>query len=266
MTGCSSNIASGASCTLTATAEDAAGNTVTGDEGSVTFANSGGGTVTGLGTTNFVNGVATETATGVLVGTIAVTANDGTFTSNEIDFSVTPGAVASIVLTGCSSNIASGASCTLTATAEDAAGNTVTSDRARSPSPTAAAARSRASARPTSSTAWPTRPPPGARGTIAVTATDGTFTSNEVDFSVTPGTVAKIVLSGCSSNIASGSNCTYRDAEDAAGNTVRATGRGHLRQQRHRHGHGPRHDHLHQRRGQGDPHRVRGARSPHGNR
>jgi hypothetical protein len=69
--------------TLTATIQDAAGNTVTsGADSTATVAfgyaaSSGAGTVSGLGNDTAVNGVASKTVTGVLVGSVTIRATSG---------------------------------------------------------------------------------------------------------------------------------------------------------------------------------------------
>ena len=70
LSGSTANLTSGATRVLTATIQDAAGNTVTADNTTVvTFGKqSGAGTVTGTGTATAAAGVATKTITGALVG------------------------------------------------------------------------------------------------------------------------------------------------------------------------------------------------------
>jgi hypothetical protein len=86
---------------LTATIQDAAGNTVTsGADSTATVAfgyaaSSGAGTVSGLGNDTAVNGVASKTVTGVLVGSVTIRATSGTLVNgagNPITFTVVHGA------------------------------------------------------------------------------------------------------------------------------------------------------------------------------
>ncbi|WP_459465279.1 beta strand repeat-containing protein, partial [Aquirufa sp. OSTEICH-129A] len=128
--------------TNTLTAQDAYGNTVTGFNAStnnVTVTNSLGGTVTGLGSggTNvlnqagdFTSGVANLTSDGMIytgtsgVGTFTFTPATGTaITSSSV--TVNPGAVTRLVVTGAAIQGA-GTSNSITITAKDASGNTVT--------------------------------------------------------------------------------------------------------------------------------------------
>ena len=119
LSGCGANIASTTTCVATATAEDVNGNTVTNDNNPVTFnqTNTGGGSVTGLtGTANFTNGVANVTLTGNKAGSVTIDAVGDSFTSGTVTFTVTPGPANKVILTGCSSTIASNANCVATAT------------------------------------------------------------------------------------------------------------------------------------------------------
>ena len=116
---------------LTATIQDAAGNTVTSDNSTVVaFAQqSGAGTVSGTGNATASAGVATKTITGVLAGPVTMEATSAGLSSGTLGpFSVVHGASADIVLTGSTADLASGATRVLTATIRDAAGNTVTAD------------------------------------------------------------------------------------------------------------------------------------------
>ena len=116
---------------LTATIQDAAGNTVASDNStSVDFTKqSGVGTVTGTGTATASSGVATKTITGALAGSVTMQAAAGGLTTGTLGaFNVVHGAATQIALTGAVTDLTSGATRVLTATIQDAAGNTVTSD------------------------------------------------------------------------------------------------------------------------------------------
>ncbi len=82
LSGCTSSIWWGNTCTVTATAEDAWGNVATSYSGALdgfSFAQTGGsGAVTGLTTVTALNGVASDTVTGSVVGTVQVSATDPT--------------------------------------------------------------------------------------------------------------------------------------------------------------------------------------------
>jgi hypothetical protein len=82
LSGCASSIWWGNTCTVTATANDAWGNLATSYSGALdgfSFAQTGGsGAVTGLTTVTALNGVASDTVTGSVVGTVQVNATDPT--------------------------------------------------------------------------------------------------------------------------------------------------------------------------------------------
>ncbi|MGD0853628.1 MAG: hypothetical protein ABSA07_09770, partial [Acidimicrobiales bacterium] len=89
VSGCSPGVKWMNTCVLSATVQDAWGNTVTSFASGITFADVGGaGTVSGLGTTTASLGVATDTVTGTVVGPELVTASESTVTSPQYSFSV----------------------------------------------------------------------------------------------------------------------------------------------------------------------------------
>ena len=103
LTGATTNLTSGATRVLTATIQDAAGNTVTSDNTTVVaFAKaSGAGTVTGTGNDTAVAGVATKTITGALVGSVTMEATSAGLTTGTLGaFTVVHGAATQIALTG----------------------------------------------------------------------------------------------------------------------------------------------------------------------
>ena len=82
-----------------------------------------------MGSSTAAAGVATKAVTGQLVGTVTMEATASGLTTGTLgSFAVTPGPAADIVVTGSTTNLASGSTRLLTATLKDAAGNTVTSD------------------------------------------------------------------------------------------------------------------------------------------
>ena len=87
------------------------------------------GTVSGTGNATASAGVASKTITGALAGSVTMEATSAGLTTGTLGaFTVVHGAAADIVLTGATTNLTSGATRVLTATIQDAAGNTVTSD------------------------------------------------------------------------------------------------------------------------------------------
>ena len=220
----SGQLSSGGTRTLTATVQDAAGNTVTGDSSSVTFARSAGpGTATGLpAPASAVAGVATLNVTNQAAGSITVTATDGALSSASTGWTIAPGAAASLLLAE-SGSTASGATHALTATVQDAQGNTVTGNTSSVTFAQTAGAGSAtgfgsanavggiASLNVTNALAGP----------ITVTASDGALTPSSAGWTVVPGAAAKLVVSGATGNLASGSGRTLgATVEDAAGNTL----------------------------------------------
>src|SRR6266853_1257964 len=137
LSGSTTNLTAGSTRVLTATIQDANGNTVfSGPDStlSVTFAKtSGTGTVTGLGSSTAVAGVATLTVTGGQPGSVTITASatgsGGALvagTGNPITFNVVTGAASKLALSGSTANLTAGTTRVLTATIQDTAGNTIT--------------------------------------------------------------------------------------------------------------------------------------------
>ena len=101
--GLTADLTSGATRVLTATIQDAAGNTVTSDNSTiVAFAKaSGAGTVSGTGNATASSGVATKTITGALVGSVTMEATAAGLTTGTLGaFNVVHGAATQIALTG----------------------------------------------------------------------------------------------------------------------------------------------------------------------
>ena len=86
LSGSTANLTSGATRLLTATIQDAAGNTVTSDNSTVVaFAKqSGAGTVSGTGNATAAAGVATKTVTGALAGSVTMEATSGGLTTGTL--------------------------------------------------------------------------------------------------------------------------------------------------------------------------------------
>src|SRR5207247_7045079 len=103
---------------------DAAGNLETGDNATVVaFAKTvGAGSVTGLGTSTASGGVASKAVSGLLAGSITVTASAGSLT-DATTFVVVPGARDHLTLTSSTADLAAGTTRTLTAQIRDAGGN-----------------------------------------------------------------------------------------------------------------------------------------------
>ncbi|HET9177623.1 MAG TPA: Ig-like domain repeat protein [Terriglobia bacterium] len=139
LSGATTDLPAGSTRMLTATIQDASGNTVAAGADStlsVSFAKTGGaGTVSGLGSSSAVAGVATITVTGNLAGSVTITASatgsGGALlagTGNPITFNVVPAATPDhFVFAAISSPQTAGTAFNVTITAQDAFNNTVTS-------------------------------------------------------------------------------------------------------------------------------------------
>jgi alpha-tubulin suppressor-like RCC1 family protein len=238
LSGATGNLASGATRTLTATIEDAAGNTVTSGADSadaLTFSQTAGtGSVTFATPSLTSGGVATDVVTGNVAGPVTITAagtvNSVPTNSNPLAFTVTFGTATQIVLSGATTDLASGATRTLTATIEDAAGNTVTSGADSADALTfsqTAGTGSVTFATPSSTSGGVATDvvTGNVAGPVTITAA-GTVNSvptnsNTLTFNVTAGAATQIVLSGATTDLASATTRTFTATiEDAAGNTV----------------------------------------------
>jgi adhesin/invasin len=131
----SASIQSGSTSTVTLTAKDGAGNTLTGGGIAVAFAKSGGtsnGTFAAV--TDNGNGTYTSVFTGTTSGTsitISATMNSGAVATGLPTIIVGPGTLSlsqsTIAITGAPSFIVAGTTATLTLTSRDGAGNLITS-------------------------------------------------------------------------------------------------------------------------------------------
>ena len=228
VTGSTANLTSGATRLLTATLRDAAGNTVLSDSSTViAFAKqSGAGTVSGTGNATVSNGVATKTITGQLAGSVTMEATASGLTTGTLGaFSVVHGAATQIGLTGSTADLASGATRVLTATVQDAAGNTVTSDNSTVVTFAKASGSGTVSGTgtATASAGVATKTVTGVlAGTVTMEATAGGLATGTLgSFNVVPGAATQIALSGSTADLTSGATRVLSATiKDAAGNTV----------------------------------------------
>ncbi|MDE2215176.1 MAG: hypothetical protein KGJ61_08700 [Candidatus Omnitrophica bacterium] len=245
---------------LTITAYDTYGNVATGYTGDKTFtfagANSIGSyhpTVTNktnsavnFGTSEtltFTNGVSTAGGLMTLykVENASITANDGTFTSNAVGVTVSPAAAASLTLSAASGSITAGATDQLTITAYDTYGNVATgytgdktftfsgANTIGSYHPTVTDKTNSAVNFGTSETLTFTNGVSTAGGLMtlykvqsaSITATDGIFTSNAANVSVTPSSAVSLGLSANSGSMLAGNtNQLTITAYDTYGNVA----------------------------------------------
>src|SRR5881398_2608019 len=241
LSGSTANLASGIARVLTATIQDTNGNTVTSGANSslsVTFAktNVGGGSVTGLGSSNASGGVATITVTGNQLGTVTISASAGGLAAgagNPITFTVVAGAANKLALSGSTVDLTAGMTRVLTATIQDVNGNTLTTGADSSLSVTFAKTAGTgtvtglgsATASGGAATLTVTGNQPGAITiTASATGSSGALTpgtGNPITFNVVTGTASKIALSGSTANLTAGTTRTLTATiQDSAGNTI----------------------------------------------
>src|SRR6266478_5310658 len=241
LSGSTANLASGIARVLTATIQDTNGNTVTSGANSslsVTFAktNVGGGSVTGLGSSNASGGVATITVTGNQLGTVTISASAGGLAAgagNPITFNVVAGAANKLLLSGSTADLAAGATRQLTATIQDVNGNTITTGADSTLSVTYAKTAGigtvtglgSATASAGVATLTVTGNAPGSITiTASATGSAGALTpgsGNPITFNVVIGAASKLLLSGSTANLTAGTTRVLTATiQDTAGNTI----------------------------------------------
>ena len=228
LSGSTANLTSGATRLLTATIQDAAGNTVTSDSSTVVaFAQvSGAGTVTGSGNDTVASGIAIKTITGVLAGSATIEATATGLTTGTLGaFTIIHGAATQIALTGSTADLTSGASRLLTATLQDAAGNTVSSDNSTvvAFAQVSGAGTVTGTGNATAASGVATKTITGAlAGSVTMEATSTGLTTGSLGaFTIVHGTATQIALTGSTANLTSGaSRLLTATIQDAAGNTV----------------------------------------------
>src|SRR5437899_3780309 len=240
LSGSTSSLASGSTRVLTATIQDANGNTVTSGPNStlsVTFAKTAGvGTVTGLGSTNAVAGVAALTVTGNQLGSVTISASGSALAAgagNPITFNVVAGAANKLLLSGSTADLAAGATRPLTATIQDVNGNTITTGADSTLSVTYAKTAGigtvtglgSATASAGVATLTVTGNAPGSITiTASATGSAGALTpgsGNPITFNVVTGAASKLALSGSTANLTAGATRTLTATiQDSAGNTI----------------------------------------------
>ena len=215
---------SGGTHTLTATLQDAAGNTVVADSSTVvTFAKTGGtGTLSGLGNATVSSGIATLAVTNVLVGQVDLSASSGGLAPGTASYTVVHGAAATIELSHSGSSV-SGDDHTLTATIEDAAGNTVTSDNATvvTFAQTGGTGSVAGLGTATATAGIATRTVTNAlAGGVDLSATSTGLTGGSATYTVLHGAASLIELALSGSSVSGADRTLTATVRDAAGNTV----------------------------------------------
>src|SRR5882724_5557212 len=240
LSGSNANLASGSTRVLTATIQDANGNTITlgpNSTLSVTFAKTtGAGTVTGLGSTNAVAGVAALTVTGNQLGSVTISASGSALAAgagNPITFNVVAGAANKLLLSGSTADLAAGATRQLTATIQDVNGNTITTGAdstlsvtfAKSAGTGTVTGLGSATASAGVATLTITGSAPGSITiTASATGSGGALvagTGNPITFNVVIGAASKLALSGSTANLTAGATRVLTATiQDTAGNTI----------------------------------------------
>jgi adhesin/invasin len=227
----SGSTTAGGSRTLTATIQDAGGNTVTTDNSTqVTFNQSSGtGTAAFPSAATAVNGVATATATNNLIGTMVAGATTSPVltVNNAASYTIALGAASQVSLTTAGS-LLGGGSRTLTATIQDAGGNTVTTDNTTQVTFNKASGTGTANF-PAAATAVNGVATATATnqliGTIVVGATTSPVltVNNAASYTIAHGAASQLVFTTQPAGATAGSALTTQPVatiEDSAGNTV----------------------------------------------
>ena len=206
ITSSTANLTSGATRNITAAVEDANGNVVTGDNStSVTFTQtSGTGSVSGTGSATAASGVATKTVTGVLAGSVTVTAHSGSLTDDTSTFTVVAGAASKLAITSSTANLSSGSTRDITAEVQDAAGNLVTGDNSTSVgfTQTSGSGSVSGAGSATAASGVATKTVTGVlAGSVTVTAHSGSLTDGTSTFTVVAGAASKLVVTSSSGNL-----------------------------------------------------------------
>ncbi|HLY13451.1 MAG TPA: Ig-like domain-containing protein [Candidatus Limnocylindrales bacterium] len=223
LAGATTPLTSGSTRIVTATVTDANSNPVQGD--TVVFSQSAGsGSVTGFTSpTSDGSGMASDTLTGLGAGSVTVLATDGGLTKT-LTFTVVAGSASSLVVSGSSASLASGATRGVTATVTDAAGNPVSGEQVFFTKSAGTGTVSGLTSPTTGASGVVTDTVTGVlAGPVTITATDGGL-HDALTFTVTPGAVNHITVSPSTSSMTPGSQSYTTIAFDTAGNQTDVTG------------------------------------------
>ena len=256
LSGSTSSLTAGATRVITATIQDASGNTVTtGSDSSlsVTFAKTAGsGTVTGLTSVSASGGIATDTVTGGLAGSVSIgasatAAGGGISQVSPVTFTVVAGSASTIAISSGASQTASISTAfanPLVALVTDAGGNPISGTSVTFTAPGSGASGTfRATSNGSTCLSSGGSPVASCKattgsnglassltytanataGTYSVAATASGTTPSPLDFPETnlPGPATKIALSGSTSSLTAGATRVITATiQDASGNTV----------------------------------------------
>lgn len=226
------NILAGTTSTLTLTAKDAAGNTLSGGGLTVLFSYAGGSSTGSIGgTTDNGNGTYTATFTGGSAGsatTIAATINSNPVTSTQPTISVAVGLAStatSVVTAPAGGSISSGAGATLTLQTKDAGGNNLTAGGLTvvfgySGGTSTGTIGSTADNGNGTYTATFTGVIAGTATTIGATIDGAPVSSTLPTLAVLPGLAATVEVVPNGKDLSGGTEAFAADVHDAAGNVV----------------------------------------------
>ncbi len=224
ITSATTNLASGATRDITAEIRDANGNLETGDNTtSVDFTKTlGAGTVTGLTSVTAVNGLATDTVTGVAAGSITLKTHATGLTDDATTFTIVPGAADHLTITSATTNLASGATRDVTAEIRDAAGNLRTGDNSTTVDFTNTAGSGTVTGLTpvTAANGVATDTVTGvAAGSITLQAHTTGLANDTTTFTIVPGAADHLVITSATTNLASGGTRDITaEIRDANGN------------------------------------------------
>jgi hypothetical protein len=216
----------GSAFTLTMTAKDSSGNTITSYSSSVGLSASSGTispTSASSSTGTWSNGIWSGSVTLTSAGSITVTANDGSgHTGTSSTITVGAGSLSKFVV-GAPNSATAGSAFALTVTANDAYGNTITT---YSSSVGLSASSGTISPTSTGTSGWAngvwtsTSATLSTAGSITVTANDGSGHIGTASVTVSAGSLATITVSGPSSVTAGGTATFTATGFDAKGNSL----------------------------------------------
>jgi uncharacterized protein (DUF2147 family) len=219
-TGLPTNTAAGASNSFTVTAQDIFGNTATSYNGVVLFTSSDGQAVLPTNAT-LTNGTGTFNATLRTIGSQTINASSGGLMSASATLTVDPGAASTLLISGLPSSTIAGTQSSLTLTAKDAFGNTVTnyngvvlltSSDGQAVLPTNATLTNGTG---TFNVILKTA------GTQTLNASSGPLTATSASLTVTPSVATNFAIAGVPAAVTAGASQPFTvTARDAFGNTA----------------------------------------------
>ena len=223
----SGSTASGDNHTLTATIEDAAGNTVTSDSTtSVAFSKTGGaGTVTGLGSATASSGIATRVVVNAVTGQVDLDAQAAGLTSGSASYTIVAGnasTLTSTITASPTSIVANGSSTSaITVRLKDAAGNDLAGSGGIVALGLSGTGSLSAVTDNGNGTYTATLTSPATVGSATVTGTlNAAALAASAGVTYVHGAATQITLAESGSNVAGNAHTLTATIKDASGNTV----------------------------------------------